>query len=79
MYEDLHMDVKGEYLGAGGNPISTALEQVQSLSPRVLTYPNAAILLHSPLRCNAPVYPVWHNVLYPIFCTIFLIGLRKEY
>ena len=27
-YEDLHMDVKGEYLGTSGNPISTALEQV---------------------------------------------------
>ena len=35
------MDVKDEYLSAGGNPISTTLEQVQSLSTRVLTYPNA--------------------------------------
>ena len=26
VYQDLHMDVKGKYLGAGGNPISTALE-----------------------------------------------------
>ena len=53
LYEDLHTDVKGEYLGSGANPISTALEQVRSLSSRVLTYPNAIILLHSLLRCNA--------------------------
>ena len=31
VYEDLHMDVKGEYRSSGGNPISTALEQVESL------------------------------------------------
>ena len=36
MYENLHTDMKGEYLGAGGNPISTALERVQSLSSFVL-------------------------------------------
>ena len=52
-YEELHKDVKGEYLGTGANPISTALERVRSLSSRVLTYPNAAILLHSLLWCNA--------------------------
>ena len=28
-------------------------------------------------RCNAAVCPAWHNVLSSIFCTIFLIGLRK--
>ena len=48
--EDLHTDVKGEYLGAGGNPIHTAFERGRSLSPRVLTYPNSAILLRSPER-----------------------------
>ena len=48
--EDLHTDVKGEYLGAGGNPMHTAFERGRSLSPRVLTYPNAAILLRSPER-----------------------------
>ena len=73
MYEDLHTDVKDEYLGAGGNPISTAFKRVRSLSPCVLTYPNAAILLRSPLRCNVAVHPVWHNVLCSMFCTI-LIG-----
>ena len=70
MYEDLDTDVKGEYLGAGGNPISTVLELVQNLSSRVLTHPNAAILLRSPLWClyNAAVYSVWHNVLCYILC-----------
>ena len=38
----IHMDVKGKYLGASGNPTSTALERVRSLSSRVLTYPNDA-------------------------------------
>ena len=28
MYKDLLMDRKGEYLGAGGNPMSTTLERV---------------------------------------------------
>ena len=42
---DLHTDVKGEYLGPGGNPKHTAFEQGRSLSPHVLTYSNAAILL----------------------------------
>ena len=42
--------MKGKYLGAGGNPICTALERVQSLSSCV--YPNAAILLRLPLRCT---------------------------
>ena len=28
VYEDLHTDVKSKYLGAGGNPIRTALERV---------------------------------------------------
>ena len=79
MYKDLHTAVKGKYLGAGGNPISTALERVQSLSSHVLTYPNATISLRLPLQCNAAVYPVWHNILRSIICTIFLIGLRKEY
>ena len=50
MCEDLHTDVKGKNLGAGGNPIHTAFERGRSLSPRVLTYPNAAILLRSPER-----------------------------
>ena len=44
-----------------------------------INIPNATILLRSPLRCNAAVYPVWHNILCSIFCTILLIGLRKEY
>ena len=48
MYEDLHIctDVKGKYLGAGGNPICTALARARSLSSCVqllLTYPNTAI------------------------------------
>ena len=47
MYEDLDTDVKGDYVGASGNPISTALERVLSLSSRVLTYPNPAILLRA--------------------------------
>ena len=65
MYDDLHMDAKGEYLGAGGNPISTALERVQSLSTRVLIYPNAAILLHLLLRCNAQfIQCALHTMLY---------------
>ena len=46
MYEDLHTDMKGKYLDARGNPISTALERVRILSSRVLTCPNATILLH---------------------------------
>ena len=76
MYEDLNMDVKGEYLGAGSNPLSTALERVRSLSSRVLTY-NCIFV---PLPCNATaVCQVWHKVLCSIFCTIFLIGLRKKY
>ena len=32
MYEELDTDVKGEYVGAGGNPISTVLEPVISLT-----------------------------------------------
>ena len=46
-----------------GNPTSTALEWVQSLSSCALTYPNAAILLFSLLRCNAAISPAWHNIL----------------
>ena len=44
-----------------------------------INIPNAAILLRLPVWCNVAVYPVWHNILCSIFCTIFLIGLRKEY
>ena len=41
------MDVKGKYPSADGNLISTVLKQVESLSSRVLRYPNVAILSHS--------------------------------
>ena len=39
VYEDLHMDVKGEYRSASGNPISTALKQVESLSSLCIKIP----------------------------------------
>ena len=51
------MDVKGEYFGASGNPISTVLERVRSLISHVLIYPNATILFRLPLQCNAAVCP----------------------
>ena len=52
------MNMKGEYLGTGGNAIHTALEGVRSLSPHVLTYPTAAILLCSPLLCSVAISSV---------------------
>ena len=70
--------MKSKYLGARGNPISAALERVQSLSSLVLTYPNAAILLLSPLQCNVAVYPVWHNVLRMLFFLHHLLDRFKK-
>ena len=58
------MDVKYEYLGAGGNPISTALERGQSLFSHVLTYPNADFLLRSPLRCKIIQRGIMYYALY---------------
>ena len=39
LYESLRKDVKGEYPGAGVNPISSALERARSLSSPCIEMP----------------------------------------
>ena len=80
MCEDLHTDVKGEYLGASGNPMHTAFERGQSVFPCInipqcrhfVTFARAFAALG-----NVAVYPVWHTVLYILHH--LLDRLRKGY